>query len=150
MISHNVTTFDMVTMEFPTSYENAFLYISNPKNIPKWTLYLVEADETSTVIETPEGKKTYGFITQASFGNGTIDWYVITADGRQVERSCSRLTRLPNGNCVYSFMFFADPNTVADPAKKIADKKQQMEKELENLKIIFNNQNSTLQDKMDL
>lgn len=141
MIDKAIKTSEIVTMEFSTSYENAFLYIANPKNLPLWTLYLVEADEVSTTIQTPSGKVAHGLVTEASFETGVIDWHVISPDGKKVEKFCSRLIGLPNGNCVYSFMFFAYPDANENPIETLANKREQIVTELGKLKDIFADQN---------
>jgi hypothetical protein len=132
-----VDNFGMVTKEFATSFENAFLYISDPKNLPEWTVLFIEASDSHAVLETPNGPYRFGLLTHASFEQGVIDWSILSEQGRQVDRSYSRLHRLPNGHCVYSFMFLLSPlpdETKADALKRQASL---IEEELERLKVLF-------------
>jgi hypothetical protein len=99
----------VVTAELSTPFENAFLYIANSNNLPKWTVLFKEASENHAILETPDGPKTFGLVTHKSFEHGIIEWFLISEQGHRVDQSYSRLHRLPNGYCAYSFMFMLSP-----------------------------------------
>lgn len=132
-----VDDFGIVTTTFFTSFERAFLYLSNPQNLPEWTLLFKEASDSHAILETPYGLQTFGLLTNTSFEQGVIDWYILSDHGRQVDQSCSRLYRLSYSRCVYSFMFFVNP--LPDENQKSALKRQTrlIEKELARLQELF-------------
>lgn len=134
-------TFDVVTRELSTSYEEAFHYISDPKNLPEWTLYIKQANENSCVIEKPHegGKVSYKLVTDASIGSGVIDWSLIAVDG-QVRHSKTRLVWLEKRKCLYNFVFFYGDVEAEDDAETLRRQKafyQQMVGELEKLQEIL-------------
>ena len=137
MENNKTDNFGVVTKEFATSFENAFLFISNPKNLPEWTVLFKEASDKHAVLETPSGLKSFGLVTHSSFETGVIDWFILSDQGRQVDRSYTRLHRLPHGHCVYSFMFLVSP--LSGETKGDALKRQTclIEQELSKLGMLF-------------
>ncbi|TDF37231.1 hypothetical protein EYS14_13835 [Alteromonadaceae bacterium M269] len=137
MRNNVVESFGVVTKEFATSFENAFLYISDPENLPKWTVLFREASDSHAVLDTPDGPQQFGFKTHTSFENGVIDWFIISEQGRRVDKSASRLQKLENGNCVYSFMFFVLPQAGESHSEALERQTNLIEEELSRLKVIF-------------
>jgi hypothetical protein len=137
MENNKTDNFGVVTKEFATSFENAFLFISNPKNLPEWTVLFKEASDKHAVLETPSGLKSFGLVTHSSFETGVIDWFILSDQGRQVDRSYTRLHRLPHGHCVYSFMFLVIPLPGEMEEDAMRRQTNLIEEELERLKKRF-------------
>ena len=126
--------FDSVTSELPARYEDAFAFIVNPENLPRWALGFREADETSALLAPGGvgGPFRIGLKTVASIETGLIDWYMDMPDGSRT-RALSRVIDLLNGRCCYTFMFFAPPIPDDQVAASLSNQKRQIEKEFDNL-----------------
>ena len=126
--------FDSVTRELPVAYEQAFGFIAEPKNLPKWALAFRAADEQSALIvqASRDVPVRIASRTVSSRESGVIDWHMAMPDGSEI-RALSRLVDLLNGNCVYTFLFFARPVADADIAGTLAGQKRAVEQEFDNL-----------------
>ena len=103
-----IKTFDVQFKELTTSFQKAFEYISNPENLPKWTMAFSQADQESALMVTPRGELSVKLKTEADYETGVVDWHMTLPDGSE-GTAYSRLTRLPDGHVVYSFVLLAPP-----------------------------------------
>jgi hypothetical protein len=126
--------FDCVTRELPARYEDAFQFIADPINLPKWATAFQEADETSALIARSEKDEPIriGLTTVSSIETGLIDWYMDMPDGTSV-RTLTRIIDLFNDNCLYTFIFFARPAPEDHVVVNLANQKKAIEKEFDNL-----------------
>ena len=127
--------YDVQAIELPTSLGKAFEYISTPGNLPGWTSAFKEADEKSALLVTPNGELKISLRTITN-QSGTIDWYMTMPDG-SVAKAFSRLTDLPNGNVLYSFVLLAPPVPIEQVEGTLEQQKQILSTELERLAKIL-------------
>ncbi len=130
-------TFDVQSVELLTGYKAAFSFISNPENLPKWTSAFKQADKKSALLVTPAGDLKIGLTTVIS-ESGTIDWHMKMPDGT-IGKAFSRLTELPNGNVLYSFILLAPPVPVEQVEGTLESQKKLLANELKNLEKFLNN-----------
>ena len=130
-----IKMYDVQAIELPTSLNKAFEYISMPGNLPGWTSAFKEADEKSALLVTPNGELKISLKTITN-QSGTIDWYMTMPDG-SVAKAFSRLTDLPNGNVLYSFVLLAPPVPIEQVEGTLEQQKQILSTELERLAKIL-------------
>ncbi len=130
-----IKMYDVQAIELPTSLGKAFEYISTPGNLPGWTSAFKEADEKSALLVTPNGELKISLRTITN-QSGTIDWYMTMPDG-SVAKAFSRLTDLPNGNVLYSFVLLAPPVPIEQVEGTLEQQKQILSTELERLAKIL-------------
>ena len=131
-----IKTFDVQSVELPVSFEKAFTFIADPKNLPAWTAAFSQADEKSATLVTPKGRLPIQLKT-LSHGNGTVDWVMTMPDGT-VGKAFSRLTELPNGNTVYSFVLLAPPVPLEEVEGSLEAQRILLASELKKLATLFN------------
>ncbi len=131
-----VKTFDVQSIEMHTDFKKAYAYISDPKNLPHWTSAFAEADEETALLVTPKGELKIGLVT-VFHESGTIDWHMKMPDGT-IGKAFSRLTELPNGNVLYSFVLLAPPVPVEQVEGTLNEQKKLLTNELNNLQRILN------------
>lgn len=131
-------TFDVQLIELQTNFEKAFTYIADPKNLPLWTAAFKEADEESALLVTPMGELKIGLTTVSNKESGIIDWHMKMPDGN-IGKAFSRLTELPNGNVLYSFVLLAPPVPIEQVEGTLNEQKKLLKKELKNLFRILSN-----------
>lgn len=130
-MENKIITFDVQSIELPANFKKAFTYIADPKNLPNWTSAFREADEKSALLVTPKGELKIG-LTTVSTESGTIDWHMKMPDG-SIGKAYSRLTELPNGNVLYSFVLLAPPVPIEQMEGTLKEQKQLLANELKNL-----------------
>jgi hypothetical protein len=133
----NLKTFDVQSIELSTSFNKAFKFIANPRNLPKWTSAFKVADEEAALLVTPNGELQIKLTTVAN-GSGTIDWHMQMPDG-SIGKAYSRLTELPGGNTVYTFVLLAPPLPIEQVEGTLEAQKLLLAEELKNLQRLLNN-----------
>jgi hypothetical protein len=136
-MKNNLKTFDVQFVEIAANFKKAFNFISDPANLPKWTAAFKEADENTALMVTPAGELKISLKTIAT-ASGTIDWHMTMPDG-SVGNAFSRLTELPNGHVVYSFILLAPPVPVEQIEGTLEMQKKLLAEELINLTNILEN-----------
>jgi hypothetical protein len=126
--------YDVQSIELFAQFEKAFAYISNPRNLPEWTAAFKRADERSALLVTPNGELSIGLQT-VSHKSGTIDWCMSMPDGTE-GWAYSRLTRLPGGNTLYTFVLLAPPVPVEQVEGTLQAQRKLLESELQKLQRI--------------
>ncbi len=136
-MTKKIKMYDVQSIELPTNFKTAFEYISNPKNLPNWTSAFKEVDDKSALLVTSNGELQIGLAT-VSNESGIIDWYMTMPDGL-VCKAFSRLTELPNGNVLYSFVLLAPPVPIEQVEGTLEEQKKLLASELLNLERILKN-----------
>lgn len=132
-----MNNFAIIAKEFSVSYEKAFSFIADPRNLPKWTVFFREADERSALLEFPDGEvRRIPMKTISSIETGLIDWHMTMLDN-SIYMSWSRLVGLKNGNTLYNFMFYVRPVPPDEVQATLAEQKRLVETEFNNLEQIF-------------
>jgi hypothetical protein len=132
----NFKIFDVQSVELSTSLQTAFNFISKPQNLPRWAAAFSEADDSTALLVTPNGSLPIGLKTLADAATGTIDWQMTMPDG-SVGMAHSRLTPLPNGSTVYSFVLIAPPVPLEQIEGALEQQKGLLAQELMNLEKIL-------------
>jgi hypothetical protein len=130
-----IKTYDVQSIELHTSFNKALKFIANPRNLPLWTSAFKEADEELALLVTPNGELQIGLTTVVN-GSGTIDWHMKMSDG-SIGKAFSRLTELPNGNVVYSFVLLAPSVTIEKVEGNLEAQRKILAGELKNLERIL-------------
>jgi hypothetical protein len=124
-------TFDVQFIEIEAPFEKVFTFIADPGNLPRWTSAFREADENSALLVTPNGELKIGLQT-ITHSSGVIDWHMHMPDG-SIGKAYSRVTGLPNGNVVYSFVLLAPPVPIEEIEGTLEQQKQLLAIELKKL-----------------
>tara|TARA_R110000744_G_scaffold279621_6_gene391831 strand:- start:2133 stop:2600 length:468 start_codon:yes stop_codon:yes gene_type:complete len=131
-----VINHDVQSVNLQTSKEKAFAFISNPKNLNKWTGAFKEADKKTALLVTSRGELKIDLKTKINKKLGTIDWYMTMPDG-SVGVAYSRVTTGPNGKAIYSFTLIAPPVPLEQVEGALAAQIGQLKEELKNLQEIL-------------
>ena len=130
-MDNKLKTFDVQFIEIEAPFEKVFSFIANPANLPKWTAAFREADAQKALLVTPNGELQIGLQTFSDI-NGIIDWHMHLPDGA-VGKAYSRVTALPNGNVVYSFVLLSPPVPVEEMEGTLEHQKKLLAGELKKL-----------------
>lgn len=127
--------YEVLETEIEAMYDKVFAYIADPKNLPEWALLFKSADEDSAVIDFPTGQIKIRLDTKTN-ESGVIDWHMHMPDGH-IEIVHSRVSKLPNGNSLYVFVFNVPPVSDEEVEEALKAQKELVTKELENLRKIL-------------
>lgn len=136
-MENKLKTFDVQFIEIEAPFERAFHFIADPANLPKWTAAFKEADGQKALLVTPKGELQIGLRTFSDI-NGIIDWHMYLPDGA-VGKAHSRVTALPNGNVVYSFVLLSPPVPVEEIEGTLEQQKKLLAEELKKLAHLLKN-----------
>lgn len=126
-----IKTFDVQHIEIEAPFEKAFAFIADPGNLPRWTSAFKEANNHTALLVTPNGELKIGLQTIAD-ANGMIDWHMQMPDG-STGSAYSRVTPLPNGNVIYTFVLLAPPVPVEEVEGTLEQQKVLLANELKKL-----------------
>lgn len=126
-----IKTFDVQYIEIEAPFEKVFSFIAEPRNLPQWTAAFREANNQSALLVTPNGELRIGLKTYTD-PSGVIDWHMQMPDG-SIGKAYSRVTALPNGNVVYSFVMLAPPVPVEEVEGTLEEQKKLLAAELKKL-----------------
>ena len=126
-----IKTFDVQYIEIEAPFEKVFAFIANPENLPLWTSAFKEANNRTALLVTPIGELRIGLQTITDV-SGIIDWHMQMPDG-STGKAYSRVTSLPNGNAVYSFVLLAPPVPVEEVEGTLEQQKILLAAELKKL-----------------
>lgn len=120
-----------------TPRRDAFNYLSNVENLPKWAIEFCRKLRTvngqhKIVTCDPEAPELY-FSIRADYESGVIDMLAGPAPDR-LWIFPTRVVDLPDGNCVYLFTMIQSPG-LSDG--KFEQQHQSLQRELENLQRHF-------------
>jgi hypothetical protein len=126
-----------VPVMLTTPRRDAFEYLSNIENLPKWATEFcrelkTEGDSHKVVTCDPEAPELY-FSIRADYESGVIDMLAGPAPD-QLWTFPSRVVDLPGGNCVYLFTMIQSQG-LSD--SKFEQQHQSLQRELENLQRHF-------------
>ncbi len=127
---------DVQSINLSTTKENAFNFIADPANLPRWTGAFKEADDKSALLITPKGELKIGLETKTDKDLGIIDWYMTMPDG-SVGVAYSRVNIGPDGNAIYSFVLVAPPVPLEEVEGTLAAQTEQLKEELIKLESIL-------------
>ena len=134
-MDNQIKTFDVQSVELPTSFNKALKFIANPRNLPLWTSAFKKADEESALLVTPKGELQISLTTVVN-DSGTIDWHMKMPNG-DIGKAFSRITELQNGNVVYTFVLLAPPGPIEEVEGALETQRKILACELKNLKRLL-------------
>ena len=130
-------TFDMQAAGINSTFEKAFEYIADVRNLPAWTSAFKKVSNGKALLETPDGSVEIGLKVNASRDQGTIDWIMRFPDG-SVSTAYSRVVEAERNRCVYSFILLAPPGPLEQLEGTLRQQSQILKEELARLTSILN------------
>lgn len=127
--------YDVQSVGINVSYDKAFSFISQPKNLPLWTNAFSKADDKTAMMSTPKGQLQIKLQTSVSNEKGTIDWIMTMPDG-SIGRAYSRITKNIEG-VIYEFVLLAPPVPLEQLEGALSAQKQLLAQELIKLKEVL-------------
>ena len=129
--------YDVQSININATPERVFDFVAEPTNLPKWALGFSEVDETSALMETPNGKMKIGLINIINKEAGNIASIMTMPDG-SIGKAFSRVTENNDGkSAIYSFVLMAPPVPLAEIEGTLEMQKKQLAQELIHLKSIL-------------
>jgi hypothetical protein len=129
-------SFRVESVRIKTTPEKAFRYISDPKNLPRWTHAFKEVRNGKARIATPAGAVEVGLRVNASASEGTIDWHMTFPDGN-VGTAYSRVIPDSAEYSIYSFILMAPPVPLEQIEGTLNQQAQILREELTKLNTIL-------------
>jgi hypothetical protein len=111
-------------------------FVSDPRNLPRWTNAFKVADGTRARLETPAGVLEVALRTEALPTAGTIDWRIEFPD-RSVALAQSRVTTSTRQTCIYSFVLHAPPVALEHLEGALKEQSVTLRDELSKLKALM-------------
>lgn len=128
--------FDIQGIDLNISKSEAFTFIAEANNLPKWTNAFASVNQGKAVMQTPEGEVEIGFEVQASAEFGTVDWRMIFPD-HSVATAFSRIVEADKDHCVYSFILMPPPVPLEEIEGALEYQSKILEDELKKLKELL-------------
>ena len=128
--------FEVQSIEILTDYNEAFEYISNPKNLPEWTLAFHSVSGGTAVLRTPRGSIDVELDVSAVREQGTIDWLMRFPDGSEA-KAHSRLVNVGKGAQAYVFILMQPPVPLEELEGLLEQQSEALKEELKRLRHIL-------------
>ncbi len=129
-------TFDMQSVELRVSFDVAFAYISEPKNLPHWARGFKSVSNGRALLETENASVEIRLITRASHAQGTIDWIMRFPDG-SVSVAYSRLIEMAQDRILYVFVLLPPPIPLEQWEGALAAQSETLREDLAKLSSIL-------------
>lgn len=101
-------TFDIQAISLNVPKQQAFAFIAEATNLPKWAQAFASATSKRALMRAPNGEVEIDLDVRASVESGTVDWYMTFPDG-SIAVAYSRVIKLNHDSCVYSFILTPPP-----------------------------------------
>ncbi|OQX12368.1 MAG: hypothetical protein BWK73_15015 [Thiothrix lacustris] len=101
-------TFDVQAISLNLPQQQAFAFIAEATNLPKWAQAFASVTSKRALMRTPNGEVEIDLDVRASVESGTVDWYMTFPDG-SIAVAYSRVIKLNHDSCVYSFILTPPP-----------------------------------------
>jgi hypothetical protein len=128
--------FDVQAIEIEAKATKVFEFVSEPRNLPRWTNAFRAVDGERARMETPAGVVDVRLETRANGPAGTVDWVMKFADGSEGGAQ-SRVTETGRGTSIYSFVLHAPPVPLEQLEGALDAQRVTLAKELVQLKSIL-------------
>lgn len=129
-------TFDVQSIEISVAQAQAFAFIANPANLPRWTNAFATVSGGAATLRTPNGEVKITLAVRASQEFGTIDWFMTFPDST-LATAFSRLVATADDRCVYSFVLTPPPVPLAQLEGALDAQSKTLAEELVRLKSIL-------------
>jgi len=100
--------FDIQAISLNVPKQQAFAFIAEATNLPKWAQAFASVTSTRALMRTPNGEVEIALDVRVSAESGTVDWYMTFPDGSTAV-AYSRVIELNRDNCAYSFILTPPP-----------------------------------------
>jgi hypothetical protein len=130
-------TFDVQTVGINCSFDKAFRYIADVRNLPKWTSAFKRMSNGKALLETSDGAVEIELKVNASREQGTIDWMMRFPDG-SLRAAYSRVVEVEKSRCVYTFILMAPPVPLEQLEGTLQQQSQILKEELARLASVLN------------
>ena len=130
-------TFDVQTVGINSSFDKAFRYIADVRNLPEWTSAFKSVSNGKALLETSDGAVEIELKVNASREQGTIDWMMHFPDG-SLGAAYSRVVEAEKHRCVYTFILMAPPVPLEQLEGTLRQQSQILKEELAGLASILN------------
>ena len=128
--------FDVQGIELNVPRTDAWAFIADPAQLPRWTSAFASVTSPSAIMRTPNGEVMVDLAVDASPEHGTVDWRMTFPD-RSVATAFSRVVDLDRDRCVFSFVLTAPPVPLEEIEGALEVQSRTLAEELERLKGIL-------------
>lgn len=128
-------TFDVQSIEINATFDSAFAYLANPRNLPHWAAAFDRVDDGRAVMQTENGSVEIALKVESSAAHGTVDWRMTFPDG-SVASAYSRLVA-KGKSCIYSFLLMAPPVPLEQLEGALEQQSQTLREELVTLRRLL-------------
>lgn len=128
--------YDVQSIAVKVSYDKAFGYIADPRNLPKWTNAFKQADSKGALMATPHGEIAIKLRVVSNVVYGNVDWFMTFPDGAE-GRAFSRVVSVSQNETIYSFVLLAPPVPLEQLEGALSEQTEILSKELQHLKEIL-------------
>ena len=126
---------EIQSIEILAGYDNAFAFIADPENLPRWAEAFAAVQENRARLRTPRGETEIALDVEHDVRSGIVDWRMTFADG-SVAFANSRLTRGSDGRLVYAFVLHAPPLPLEEIEGALREQSHTLARELVRLKAL--------------
>jgi uncharacterized protein YndB with AHSA1/START domain len=131
-------SFDVQSIDLAVPRREAFAFIADPAQLPKWTNAFASVNAGRAVMRTPTGEVMIDLDVQASAENGTVDWRMRFPD-HSVATAFSRLVEIDPDRCIYSFVLTPPPVPLEQLEGVLEAQSRTLSEELQKLKQVLEN-----------
>lgn len=129
-------THDVQSISLSVPAADAFAFVSQPGNLPKWAKAFERADEGTARLVTPAGAVDIKLETVADRTTGTTDWIMTFPDGA-VGSAFSRVTPQGEDRSIFSFVLMAPPVPLEAIEGALEEQRKTLAEELKTLKKVI-------------
>jgi len=133
-----VKNFDVQGIDLNVSRRQAWAFIADPVQLPRWTNAFASVTPGHAVLRTPGGEVLADLEVDASPEQGTIDWRITFPD-RSVATAFSRVVAVDPERCIFSFVLTPPPVPLEKLEGALEAQSRTLAEELEKLKRILEN-----------
>lgn len=128
--------FEVQGIDLEVTQGEAFAFIADPAQLPKWTDAFASVADGRALMRTPAGETPIGLDVEASPEKGTIDWRMTFPDG-SVATAFSRVVGIDSTHCVFSFILTPPPVPLEQLEGALEAQTQTLSRELRKLKRLL-------------
>jgi len=128
MKSHDVQSIDL-----QVSKAQAFAFIRDPQQLPRWAQAFASVTGKHAVLRTPNGEVPIDLDVRAAQEQGTVDW-IMTFPDRSVASAFSRVVELGPERCAFSFVLTPPPVPLEQLEGALEQQSKILAEELQTLK----------------
>lgn len=128
--------FDIQGIDLNVSRDEAFNFIAEANNLPKWTNAFASVTNTKAVMRTPAGELNIDLEVLASAEFGSVDWRMTFPD-HSMATAFSRIVEADKNRCIYSFVLMPPPVPLEELEGALHAQSQILNQELNKLKELL-------------